>query len=158
MKILKITLFWLFIRCSWASQVALVIKNLPASAGDIRDVGSIPESGRAPGGGHSNPLQYFCLENPIPDRSLVRYSQKESACTGAWLPGSFMDQRKGRRWAKDSKKLFNPCKCPLEWQASGRGVFSFTSLQSFTGGWLRVSPWGRPLCMPPITRNLQDES
>ena len=111
----------------------------------------------SPEGGHSNSLQYFCLENPIPERSLVGYSQKESACTGAWLPGSFMDQRKGRRWGKESKKLFNPCKCPLEWQASGRGVFSFTSLLSFTGGWLRLSPWGRPLCMPPITRNLQDE-
>ena len=42
-----------------------MIKNLPANAGDIRDVGSIPESGRSPGGGHSNPLQYFCLENPM---------------------------------------------------------------------------------------------
>ena len=42
-----------------------MIKNLPASAGDIRDVGSIPESGRSPGGGHSNPLQYYCLENPM---------------------------------------------------------------------------------------------
>ena len=45
-------------------QVALVVKNLPASSGDIRDVGSIPGSGRSPGGGHGNPLQYSCLENP----------------------------------------------------------------------------------------------
>ena len=43
---------------SWASQVALVIKNLPANAGD-------PGLGRSPGGGHSNPLQYSCLENPM---------------------------------------------------------------------------------------------
>ena len=42
-----------------------VVKNLPASAGDIRDVGSIPRSGRPPGGGHGNPLQYSCLENPM---------------------------------------------------------------------------------------------
>ena len=48
-----------------ASQVALVVKNLPANAGDIRDVGSIPGSGRFPGGGHSNPLQYSCLETPM---------------------------------------------------------------------------------------------
>ena len=41
-----------------ASQVVLVIKNPPANAGDIRDVGSIPASGRSPGGGHGNPLQY----------------------------------------------------------------------------------------------------
>ena len=54
-----------------ASQVALVAKNLPANAGDLRDAGSIPGSGRSPGEGHCNPLQYSCLENPM-DR-------------GAWL-------------------------------------------------------------------------
>ena len=43
----------------------LVVKNLPANAGDIRDVGSIPASGRSPGEGNGNPLQYSCLENPI---------------------------------------------------------------------------------------------
>ena len=42
----------------------LVVKNLSANAGDIRDVGSIPGLGRSPGGGHGNPLQYSCLENP----------------------------------------------------------------------------------------------
>ena len=47
-----------------ASQVALVVKNLPASIGDLRDAGSIPGSGRFPGGGHGNPLQYSCLETP----------------------------------------------------------------------------------------------
>ena len=48
-----------------ASQVVLDMKNLTASAGDIRDMGSIPESGRSPGGGHGNPFQYSCLENPM---------------------------------------------------------------------------------------------
>ena len=47
------------------SQVALVVKNPPANAGDIRDVGSIPGSGRPPGGGHGSPLQYSYLENPM---------------------------------------------------------------------------------------------
>ena len=42
-----------------------VVKNPPANAGDKRDAGSIPESGRSPGGGHGNPLQYSCLENPM---------------------------------------------------------------------------------------------
>ena len=51
----------------------LAVKNLPASAGDLRDLGSIPESGRSPGGGHGNPLQYSCVENPM-DYSLVGYS------------------------------------------------------------------------------------
>ena len=48
-----------------ASQGVLVVKNLPANAGDIRDTGSIPASGRSPGGRHGNPLQYYCLENPM---------------------------------------------------------------------------------------------
>ena len=60
--------------CIWASQVALVVKNLPASAVDIRDAGSVPGSGRCPGGGHGNPLKYSCLENPHGQRSLVGYS------------------------------------------------------------------------------------
>ena len=42
-----------------------VVKNLPAHAGDKRDVHLIPGLGRAPGGGNGNPLQYFCLENPV---------------------------------------------------------------------------------------------
>ena len=47
-----------------ASQVALVVKNPPASAGDVRDSSSIPWWGRCPGGGHGNPPQYSCQENP----------------------------------------------------------------------------------------------
>ena len=42
-----------------------MVKNPPGKAGDIRDEGIIPGSGRPPGGGHSNPLQYSCLENPM---------------------------------------------------------------------------------------------
>ena len=58
----------------WASQVAPVVKNLPANAGDVRDMGSIPGSGRSPREGHGNPLQYSCLENPTDKRSVVGYS------------------------------------------------------------------------------------
>ena len=58
-----------------AFQMALVIKNLPANARDVRDVGSIPGLGRSPGGGHGNPLQYSCLENPQGQSSLAGYSQ-----------------------------------------------------------------------------------
>ena len=43
--------------------MALVVKNPLANAGDVRDTGSILGSGRSPGGGHGNPLQYSCLEN-----------------------------------------------------------------------------------------------
>ena len=46
-----------------ASQVALVVKNSPANAGNIRDMGLTPKLGSSPGGGHGDPLQYSCLEN-----------------------------------------------------------------------------------------------
>ena len=62
---------WGLILGVWVSQVVLVVKNSPASAGDIRDVGSIPGSGRSPGGGRDNPLQCSCLENPM-DRGAWR--------------------------------------------------------------------------------------
>ena len=48
-----------------------MVKNLPANTGDTRDSGSIPESGRFPGVGNDNPLQYSCLENPM-DRGTWR--------------------------------------------------------------------------------------
>ena len=48
-----------------------MIKNPPANAGDIRDAGLIPVSGRSPGGEHGNPLQYSCIENPM-DRGAWR--------------------------------------------------------------------------------------
>ena len=54
-----------------ASQVSLVVKNLPTNAGDIGDLGSIPGLGRYPRGGHVNPLQYSCLEN-LMDRKAWR--------------------------------------------------------------------------------------
>ena len=60
-----------------ASQVVLVVRKLSANAGDERDVGFIPESGRSPGGGHGNPLQYPYLENPM-ERGVQR----------AWSTGS----------------------------------------------------------------------
>ena len=48
-----------------ASQVALVVKNPPANAGDAGEEGSIPGSGRSPGEGNGCPLQYSCLENSM---------------------------------------------------------------------------------------------
>ena len=56
----------------WASQVASGKEPL-ANAGDIRDAGLIPGSGRYPGGGNDNPLQYSCLENPM-DRGAWKFS------------------------------------------------------------------------------------
>ena len=53
------------LRINQASQVTAVVKNPPANAGDVRDAGVIPGSGRSPGGEHGNPLQYSRLENPM---------------------------------------------------------------------------------------------
>ena len=52
------------------------VKNLPANAGDVRDMGLIPGLGRSPGGGHGNPLQYSCLKNPV-DRGAWQASVDE---------------------------------------------------------------------------------
>ena len=51
-----------------------MIKNPRANAGDTKDAGLIPGTGRSPGGGHVNPLQYSCLETPHGPRSLAGYS------------------------------------------------------------------------------------
>ena len=67
------------IRKGRTSQVALVVKNLPANAGD-----PIPGSGRSPGGGHSNPLQYSCPENPM-DRGAWRATVHRVAQSQAQL-------------------------------------------------------------------------
>ena len=56
------------VHLTWASQVALVVKYLPANAGDIRDADWIPETERSLEGGHGNPLQYSCLENPMDEK------------------------------------------------------------------------------------------
>ena len=54
---------------TYGSQVALVVKNLSTNADDTRDEGLIPGSRRSPRGGHGNPLQYSCLDNPM-DRGV----------------------------------------------------------------------------------------
>ena len=58
-----------------------MVKNLPTSVEDIREAGSVPGSGRRPGGGHGNPLQYSCLQNPM-DR-------------GAWWARAMRSKRVG---------------------------------------------------------------
>jgi len=86
-----------------ASQEVLVVKSSPANAGDITDVGLNPGLGRSPGGGHCNPLQYSCLENPMDrgawwamvhrvSKSRTRLKQLSMhACT--WI-------REGSSWPK----------------------------------------------------------
>ena len=62
--------YWIPTVCK-GFQAVLVVQNPPANAVDVRDVGSIPGWGRSPRGGHGNPLQYSCLENPM-DRGAWR--------------------------------------------------------------------------------------
>ena len=72
-----------------------MVKNPPANTRDIKDVGLIPGSGRSPGGGHGNPLQYSCLENPM-DRgawqaTVHRVTQSQTQLkqiSTAWHNGS----------------------------------------------------------------------
>ena len=66
-----------------AGQVALMVENPPASAGDVRDAGLIPGSGGSPGGGKGNPLQYSCLRNPMDGGALwalVHRVMKNQTC------------------------------------------------------------------------------
>ena len=69
---------------SQVSQVALVVKNLPARAEGTRDMGSVPESGRSPREGHGNPLQYSCLENSV-DRGAWWATAHRAMERGTWL-------------------------------------------------------------------------
>ena len=84
----------------WASQMVLVVKNPPANAGDIRDEGSVPRLGRSPGGGHSNPLQYSCLENPM-DRA-------------AWWSTVLGSHRAGHDWSYLACMHASPISRPTE--------------------------------------------
>ena len=59
-----------------ASQVALVVKNPPANAGDTEDTGLIPESGRSPGGENGKPLQYYAWKNPWTEEPGRRQSMR----------------------------------------------------------------------------------
>ena len=74
-----------------ASQEALVVKNLPANAGDKRDLGSIPGLGSSPGGRHSNPFQYSCLENPM-DRGTWQATVHGVTESRTWLKGFGKEQ------------------------------------------------------------------
>ena len=66
------------------SQVALLVKNRPANAGDVGDTGLIPGLGRSPGGGHGSPFQYSCLENPM-DRGAWQATVHGVAKRQTWL-------------------------------------------------------------------------
>ena len=83
----------------------LEVKNLLANAGDIRDTGLIPELGRSPGGGHGNPLQYSCLENPM-DRGAWQ-ATVEGVTKGSQEPSQ--QQSMGSQRIKHGRKRQHVC-------------------------------------------------
>ena len=94
-----------------ASQLALVVKNTSANAGDVRDVSSIPRSGRSPGGGHGNPLQYSCLDSSM-DRGAwratvhrVAKNQTRLKCLSSLLMGLFMILAQGPQGSCPSRDI-----------------------------------------------------
>ena len=102
------------------SQVALVVKDPPANARDLKNMGSIPGLGRSPGAGHGNPLQYSCLENSI-DRGTWR-----AAVHGV-----------ARSWTRLSDSTFNFKGFP----SGSDGKASACN----AGDWVRSLGWEEPL-------------
>ena len=102
--ILKLYNKWVLYNKYSASQVALVVKNLSANAGNVRDSGSIPGSGRSPGGVHGNPLQYACLENPA-DRGAWWATVHRVTKSQTWLRQLNMHNTMSK--LKNSTQRFN---------------------------------------------------
>ena len=105
----------------WASQVVLVVKNLPANAGDLRDMCLTLELGRSPGGRHGNSLQQSCLESPMDRRAWWATVQKVTQCQTrlkqlsahthpdtSWFPGDW-PSTEIKYPSPDSKPLKSQC-------------------------------------------------
>ena len=129
-----------------------MVKNPPANAGDIRDVDSILGWGRSPGGGHGNPLQYSCLENPI-DRGawwatvhrvakgLTRLKCLSTHILWAWggvKVSTFQEGNEGRR------------PCSSCWKNYMRiQSFPWSSERIFRTIWKNTGNWNTVLCRRP---------
>ena len=112
--------YW-FIHRPGASQVVPVVNNLPANSGDTGELGSILESGRSPGEGNGNPLQYSYLENPM-DRGawLTLVHRVAKRWTKLWLSGEQLILIKRKHsimreclWAAydQTRQVYNLCVC-----------------------------------------------
>ena len=99
--------YYMYSCISRASQVALVVKNPPANARDIRDTALITGSGRSPGEGHSNPFQYSCLENPT-DRGAWQATIHRTTKSQTWLKRLSMHTQSGLR--RDTKSTMHKIK------------------------------------------------
>ena len=110
---------------AWASQVALVVKNLPAIAGDVRDMGLIPGPGECPGERNGNSRQYSCLENPR-DWGVWRATVHRVIKSWTWL-----------------RQLSNA-------GPGKQGVFLFFSVPVPSLAGLALSSLSLPFCPPPV--------
>ena len=122
--------------CWGTSQVALVVKNLPANAVDIRDLGSVPGLGRSLGGGHGNPLQYSCLQ----------FSPLHLHCCGfSFSNGSFPSTKKNAALSHIFENIFPDLK-----NSSG---YCCIFLISFASKLLEAFSYSSPL--PLLTSSLE---
>ena len=145
----------------WASQVALVVKNPLANAGNIRERGLIPGVGRSLGGGHSNPLQYSCLENPM-DRGAwqatvygvtrVGHDWRDLTCKISRLPCGQREPVKGLEQGNDSKGFRAEWPCREELSVGLALAYSQTAGSSSQFAAAALSSPGlppHPLAAPP---------
>ena len=120
--------------------MALVLKNLPASAGDVKDAGSIPGSGRSLGGGHGNSLQYSCLENPGLPRRIP-------GSRGAWW-ATIHGVTRSQAWLKWLSKGSEPAAGKCGWYLSARSAPGSLPLHRRDSSSSALKcPWGR-LALP----------
>ena len=113
-----------------------MVKNSPANAGDLRDSGSIPGSGRSPGGGHGNPLQYSCLENPK-DTSLLN-----SHLVAPGFPGGPSGKEPACQCRRHKRCKFDPCIGKIPWRRAWQPTPIFLPEESHGQKSLSsYSPW-----------------
>ena len=119
-----------------------MVKNAPANAGDRRDVGSIPGMGRSPGGGHGNPLQYLCLENPM-DRGAWRATVHGAAKSWSQLSTSTHTFEERERTTSAGELGTSP-------SSPGAGPWCRGVLSRFSRVQLFVTPWTLA-CQAPLS-------
>ena len=111
-----------------ASQMALVLKNPPANAGDLRDLGLIPGSGRTSGEGHGNLLQYSCLENPM-DRGA--WWAIDHSVTKSWTLQKWLSMHAHTHWCswpwnhtlRATVLKYGSCPCGWSWLTCTMPIF-----------------------------------
>ena len=130
-----------------ASQVALVVKSLLTSTGDLRDSGLIPGAGRSPGGEHGNPLQYSCQENPV-DRGAWLATVHRVAKSWTWLKRlstayiyMYMNIL-GRDWGQEEKGTTEDEMAGWHHRLNGHGFGWTPGVGDGQGGLACCNSWG----------------